>query len=541
MLVFGALTLNTNHKTLMKNLLQSFALIFTIFLLSGCAGTQDTSYDDYDYNAYVDDGIIEFTFFHINDVYEISPLEGGKVGGMARVATVFKQLKEENYNTLFVHGGDFVNPSLIGTLKYKDEAGEEHKIKGKQMIEVLNACGLDLVTFGNHEFDISEDELQKRLNESNFTWMGTNLLHKKGERLEPFHQEREYYDAFCPETYTWTITDDDGTSIDIGIFGATINSNQQEWVYYEDHTQEAMKAYLELVPRHDVIFGLTHLEMVQDLKLASMFPKVPLIMGGHDHQHMTDTIGNVIVAKADANAKTAYVHRITYNKNTNDTYVNSELLYINDQIEDDPYVAEIVEKWNKIQDENLTQIIDNPYEVIYTTSVPLDGRESSIRNFQTNLGEMIAAGFAASAKTKKADAAIMNGGSVRIDDQLMGDVQAVDLFRAMPFGGQVFEIDIKGSQLKKVLNQGLENKGIGGYLQWHNIEYDESSKVWKIGGKSLSNSRTYHIALNDYLTWGSETIAPLLKGITPTKPAEGDEEDPRSDVRKAAIEYMKTL
>ncbi len=526
----------------MKNLLQTLTLVVFIFIIGACATSQDTTANDFNFEDFEDDGIIEFTFFHINDVYEISPLEGGKAGGMARVATIFNQLKEENRNTLFVHAGDFINPSLIGTLQYTDETtGEKYSIKGKQMVEVLNACGLDVVTFGNHEFDISEDELQQRLNESQFTWLGTNVLHKKGEKIEPFHQATDYYEIFCPETYTWRISDDDGTSIEIGIFGATINSNQQDWVYYEDYYQEAVKAYLELNPTHDVVFGLTHLEMAQDLKLASMLPKVPLLMGGHDHQHMTDTVGNVLVAKADANAKTVYVHRVTYYKEGDYTEIASELVTINDEIEDDPYVAEIVAKWNKIQDENLTQIIADPYEVVYKTDMPLDGRESSIRNFQTNLGEIICAGFAAAAKVKKADAAIMNGGSVRIDDQLMGDVQAVDLFRAMPFGGQVFEIDIKGAQLKKVLNQGLENKGIGGYLQWYNIEYDEASKVWKIGGQSLSNSKTYHIALNDYLTWGSETIAPLLKRITPSKPAEGDEEDPRSDVRKAAIAYMKSL
>ena len=35
-----------------------------------------------------DDGMIDFTFLQINDVYEIAPLEGGKKGGMARVATL---------------------------------------------------------------------------------------------------------------------------------------------------------------------------------------------------------------------------------------------------------------------------------------------------------------------------------------------------------------------------------------------------------------------------------------------------------------------
>ena len=33
---------------------------------------------------------VTFTVLQFNDVYEISPLEGGKTGGLARVATVKK-------------------------------------------------------------------------------------------------------------------------------------------------------------------------------------------------------------------------------------------------------------------------------------------------------------------------------------------------------------------------------------------------------------------------------------------------------------------
>ena len=33
------------------------------------------------------------TIVHFNDVYEIGPVEGGRVGGLARVATVIKDLR----------------------------------------------------------------------------------------------------------------------------------------------------------------------------------------------------------------------------------------------------------------------------------------------------------------------------------------------------------------------------------------------------------------------------------------------------------------
>jgi len=518
----------------MTKLLWGLGLLF-LWNAWSCAPSRDTFSEGTDEQVMSDDGIIEFTFFHINDVYEIAPLEDGKKGGMARVATLFKKAKRENPNTIFVHAGDFLNPSLLGTLKYEGKS-----IKGRQMVEVMNACGVDVVTLDNHEFDLKPDELQARINESRFDWLATNVLTFEGEKRIPFRRQTSPPE-WLPETWSRTLTDEDGTQIRVGIFGATVPSNPKDWVYYEDFYAEAVKCYLELNPRHDLVFGLTHLNMVEDLKLASMLPNVPLLMGGHDHDHIIDTVGNVCIAKADANAKTVYLHHVRYNKNTGEVKLRSELVPVTDQIPEDPEVAAIVEKWMRIQDENLAQIVDKPYEVVGHSEVPLDGREKSIRNFQTNLGELICKGFAHAARVRRADAAIMNGGSVRIDDQLSGDILAVDFFRAMPFGGQVWEMDIRGSDLMTALNQGLENKGTGGYLQWYNIEYDPVKKSWKIGGKPLARDKTYHLCLNDYLAAHSETIAPVFKkaGVKFYKPDPADKDDPRSDVRKAVISFLK--
>ena len=101
-----------------------------------------------------DDGRIEVVFLQINDVYEIAPL-GDNTGGLARVADVRQELLAKNPNTFTVLAGDFISPSVIGTLKY-----EGKRIRGRQMVETLNALGLDWVVFGNHEFDYDQEDLQ---------------------------------------------------------------------------------------------------------------------------------------------------------------------------------------------------------------------------------------------------------------------------------------------------------------------------------------------------------------------------------------------
>ncbi|CAF5088330.1 unnamed protein product, partial [Rotaria sp. Silwood1] len=58
-------------------------------------------------------------------------------------------------------------------------------LNGKQMIATLNVLGLDYATLGNHEFDLKEISLRRRLNESKFQWIATNVY--EVNTTTPFH------------------------------------------------------------------------------------------------------------------------------------------------------------------------------------------------------------------------------------------------------------------------------------------------------------------------------------------------------------------
>jgi len=482
-----------------------------------------------------DDGKIEVVFLHINDIYEIAPLENGKTGGMSRVAALYKRLKLQNPHTFFVHGGDFLSPSLMGTLKWNGA-----RIAGRQMVEVMNASGVQLTTFGNHEFDVKEAELQARLDESSFYWLGTTVRHKVGDQILPFYKMENGEKKDCPDSFIIRATDSDGTEARIGVFGLVLPSNPQDWVHYLPVFKTATEAANDLKAQTDVVVGLTHQELIDDLKLAGMLPYVPLIMGGHDHTNSIDTVGATIIAKADANVKTAYVHRMLIDKNKKTVAVNSELVWINDGLPSDPAVDELVEKWQKIQDENIRQVVPDPYEVIYHADVPLDGLEKSIRNEQTNLGQIIANAMW-EAVPRPADGAFFNGGSVRIDDQMSGDILAVDVFRALPFGGSVVKVEMTGALLIRMLDTGLQNKGTGGYLQWGNITRSDAGGQWLIGGQPVDANKTYNIATTSFLLTGKETRMDFFTSQNPEIKSvlEPDSLSPGWDVRKAVIIYLK--
>ncbi|MBK6805281.1 MAG: hypothetical protein IPG84_10690 [Betaproteobacteria bacterium] len=94
---------------------------------------------------------VTVTLVHLNDVYEVLPVEGGKSGGLARVATAIQQLKKTRSPLLTTLGGDYLSPSALGTAIVDGKP-----IAGRHMVDVLNATGVDWATFGNHEFDVSE-------------------------------------------------------------------------------------------------------------------------------------------------------------------------------------------------------------------------------------------------------------------------------------------------------------------------------------------------------------------------------------------------
>ncbi|HEX6200559.1 MAG TPA: metallophosphoesterase, partial [Thermoanaerobaculia bacterium] len=122
------------------------------------------------------DPVVELTLLQINDVYEITPVEGGRSGGLARVATLRRRLAAESDHLLMLLAGDLFSPSALGTAEVDGE-----RLAGRQMVAALNEVGLDWATFGNHEFDVGETAFLERLGESEFRWVSGNVSAPSGE------------------------------------------------------------------------------------------------------------------------------------------------------------------------------------------------------------------------------------------------------------------------------------------------------------------------------------------------------------------------
>lgn len=470
-----------------------------------------------------------FNILQLNDVYEISPMNNGKVAGLARVATLRNQLLAENKNTISIMAGDFLSPSVIGTMKINGK-----RVSGKQMIETLNALQLDYAVFGNHEFDLKETMLQNRLNESSFNWISANTFHQTDSGIFNFEKNGKP----IPEYIIHEFTNENGGKLKLGIIGVTLPFNKQDYVKYKDIFSSFEDTYKSIKNECDVVIGITHLHIEDDLKLAEKFPDLLMILGGHEHVNSRHLIGNVHVTKADANAKTVYVHRITVDLDNDKKTIKSELINITNSIEEYFQVKIIIDKWEKLISENLNNQGYNPDFIIYKTTDTLNILESAIRNGSTNFTIMVMKAYAYG--YPEADAYLANSGSIRLDNILSGNIYEYDILKSFPYGGSLVVVEMTGKMLEKTLQISVsDNKNTGGFLQTGNINFE--NETWKVGHSKIIISQNYKVLMPSFLATGLEQNLKFLKDISSVKPETLGPNKVKNDVRDIVIDYFKNI
>jgi len=515
----------------MKLLTQLFILL-GLFTFTQCGSLQKKSNNVSSKNK----NEITFTFLQFNDFYDIAPLENGSIGGAAKMATIRKKLLVEDPQLYTVLAGDFISPSLLGTLKWNGES-----IKGKQIIQVFNKIGIDLVTFGNHEFDFDAKTLKARINESNFDWVSSNVMLKEDNKIIPFYKTVNGQKVNIPEYKILTFKNAQGKEVRVGIVAPCIDSNKPDYISISKYTSIEPAYYGLKKEKVDIILALSHLSKEEDTQLAKQYPDIKLIMGGHEHDHMNIELPTCRITKADANARTAYAHRFKYNTKTKQVKIESELIALDASVALDGEVDQIVQEWKGIENKVMREMGFDPEQVLMTLPTPIDVREISTRNKPTYFGQMI--GRAMLRAAPKSECAFFNSGSIRMDDMIEKQLSQYDILRALPYGGGIVELDMPGSLLSKVLEAGWNNKSKGGFLQWANIERTPKY-IWLVNGKEIEPKRMYHVAVNDFLLTGNESGLeffsaknPELQNINRAKP--DDMNDIRRDIRLLIIDYIK--
>ena len=379
------------------------------------------------------------TIIHLNDVYEIFPLParvGDRYeprGGLAYVATLLRDARQRG-PVLVLHGGDFLSPSLL-SIKFKH--------KGAQMIEAMNGLAIDMTTFGNHEFDFGCRTLADRIHQSTFPWIAANVA---------FPPDLKFPDGkVLPYRVVTT------AGLRVGILGltvplASVPCENGDIAFREPISTAA--AVVEELKREsvDLIIALTHLSIADDRALASAVPDIDVIVGGHDHEMMTDLVGKTLITKADANATALGVVRLKATR-TNGEWVVEKRRARQDvnprSVEPDAVVSKALAPYAA----EMTSLS----KTIGATEVPLDVREHIVRDGESNFGSYIADLIRAETGT---DVAIVNGGALRGDRIVpAGPLKLEDLENALVFQDRMVALSVTGDQLLQALENGVSRAG----------------------------------------------------------------------------------
>ena len=425
---------------------------------------------------------VRVTLLQLNDVYQISAVDKGTRGGLARVATLRKQIMEQSPNTLFLLAGDTIAPSVASNI-----------FKGKQMIAVWNMIGLDFATFGNHEFDFGPEVLRERIKESRFTWVATNVIDRKTGKT-------------FADTPPYVIREIGGAKI--GFFGLLTPDTAQfssvgPDVTFLDPCETAKKIVpLMRAQGAQVVVAITHLAMREDKQVARCAP-IDVIIGGHEHEMLESLSGHTPIFKWGSDARD--LGRIDLNIKLPTGELESidwTAIPVTSNVAEEPQSASLIADYEK----KVSADVDKP---IGTTSVSLDARGEMNRSRETNLGSYIADAYR---KALNADVALFNGGSIRAGRIFSpGELTKRDVMAILPYENPIVKIEVTGATLRAALEHGVsrsaEEREPGRFPQVSGVRFTfdarrpAGSRVLSIevNGQPLDDKKTYTLATNTFL------------------------------------------
>ncbi len=466
------------------------------------------------------------------------------IGGLARIATIIKRIKNKsNGPVLVLDAGDFLMGSFFHLLS-RENAFE---------LELLGKMGYDAVTLGNHEFDLKPAGLAQILNTA-----------QKHDRLPAillsnmiFSQESPRDDSLEQSfsrgfVKTHTILEKDG--IKFGIFGlmgidAAEKAPFSKPVSFEDPVIAAQRMVEILKDKADIIICLSHSgldsnrEKSEDELLAQKVDGIDVIISGHTHTKLEAPIriNNTLIVQAWEYGK-QLGHISLALEDGRVEITGYEAIPVNDAIPGDHKISDIIQEYEKkINEEFLTALGLSFRTIVGTTDFDLTikAEESPLGNF---LADAIRFGIKKYSQDFDpfADVAIISNGVIR-DDILKGktgEIQACDLFRAVPLGiglddspgYPLISFYITASELKKgceILTSIYPAKGPDYFLQLagarvaynpHRVIFDRVTDIWtgdeKNGFKKLDISRANKKLIRVTADIYNSTFLKIIGGYT---------------------------
>jgi uncharacterized repeat protein (TIGR01451 family) len=470
---------------------------------------------------------ITITILHTNDFHgQLLPDPSGS-GGSAYMATLINNIRavEGEQNVVLMDAGDV----------YFASSPFSQLVLGKSTIEIYNMLGYDVAAYGNHEFDKGQSVLLSRTLESDFDWIGANIVVSDTTWTTP---------DWSPPYITLTVGPP-GEEVVLGIIGLDTDETPEVTVasataglVFKGPTETVKHYYHEVEAQSDGLIVLAHIgagddrpykgleRVAQELIDAGM--PVGLMIGGHQHEVLFEPrwVGDTAVVEAGYHGKWLGRARVRVDPAANKlTLIDYELVPITTDIPPDPDVQARVAYWV----DQVAPILEQPVGSTYVSLTDADDAESMI-------GDLVTDGMRWSADQQDDG---QNNGSIQIafigpwsirdgisippGAALPHTITWGGTFNVLPFGGALYVMELSGYQLHQLLDQvasmNITLPASGLRWRWYNSCQCTTPWAWgvygiEVNGRPLDLARTYRLVVDEYLAGGGAGLSILAHGTS---------------------------
>lgn len=505
------------------------------------------------------------------------------LGGVARRKTLIDQIRAAapNENILLLDAGDIFQ----GTLYFS-------QYNGLADLYFYNNMHYDAVAVGNHEFDRGQGVLKTFILGANFPMLTANV------DIQP---DAELAVALAPDAFAVPgrlgkrlLLSKSGRSI--GLFGLTpastaVLSNPGAGISFGANLAAIAQAEVDALRQAGAtyVIGLTHVGFSNDCLLAAQVRGLNAIVGGHSHSVLFPT-PNVLPLALDAGDVYPTLIRNPEDKNVVVTTswkwgtwlgditlgfnAGGEITTLSGVIRPlwagglglPPRALVAGEEAEIAPDAAFQSRIDTLYKppitqlqatIIGKAAVQLDGDRASVRNRETNLGDLLAGLMLNVEQAEGGQLVIVNSGSIG-KSIFAGDVSMAAIFEALPYENTIAHVDLTGAQLLQVLENGVGHINVqspansaGRFPQVCGLRFVwmpdlpagrrilsvsvQAPSGWGQAGNQfvpLDLSATYRVVTNDFVLSGGDGYTIFTQGQ--------NKYDTGLNVTDALIDYFKT-
>ncbi len=409
-----------------------------------------------------------------------------KKNSYAKLATLLKEEREKNPNTLFLFGGDSLGPSSMSSLD-----------KGVHIIDILNTLEPDAVSVNKRELVFSPDELSLRSFEAAFPFVASNIY----DQLTQNNIDGIYSHLLINKAH-----------IKIGIISVLNPNVIEEYglkrvsiLNIEKSIRKQAKLlrqkkshYIILLPSN--VFPLTKKLLDEGV--------IDLSLDKNDHFNLEKNQIKPIDKRNILITQKGIVSsiEISFNRNHDKVLTFQSKLISLETFKEDKVVREQIIQYQKRID-FLFQ------EKIGTFTNKINTNREVIRTKESIFGNLLADALK---DYTGAQIALINGGAIRGESiyEKNHSISRKDIVKELPFRNKVKLIEVKGIQLLKALENGFslveKSKGRFPHISGMHVVYNKDLKVGSrvrsvfIHGKRLIETEKYTLVTSDYLADGGD-------------------------------------